>query len=78
MMFAALFNAVCLHNAFYFLPLTLANAICLGALSLGHRHIACLSRMRFCITYCAYNQSILLISFSQRFLNERAMCSLKK
>ena len=31
-LFAALFNAVCLHDG-YFLPLTLANAFCFHALN---------------------------------------------
>ena len=31
-LFAALFNSVCLYNA-YFLPLTFANAFCFHALS---------------------------------------------
>ena len=34
MLFAALTNAVCLHNASFFLPLISANALYLHALSL--------------------------------------------
>ena len=33
MLFAALSNAVCLHNAFFFSPLISANALCFHALS---------------------------------------------
>ena len=32
----AVFNAVCLYNAYLFLSLTYANAICFHALSLGY------------------------------------------
>ena len=33
MLFAALFNAVCLYNTCFFLPLIFANAFCFHALS---------------------------------------------
>ena len=40
MLFAALSNAVCLHNAFF--PLIFANALCFHALSWFVEYIVCL------------------------------------
>ena len=73
--FAALFNAACLHNA-YFLPLTFSNAfffmLCLGLLP--HNFLFFL----FCIMHNAFNLLVFLILCSHLFLSERAMCSQEK
>ena len=83
MLFAALFNAVCLYNAFIiFLLLIFANVIvnvnvvimlCLGLLT----HSSFISGMIFHHAQCFYCWFFLILC-SHHFLYERAMCSLEK
>ena len=65
MLFAALFNAVCLYNA-YFLPLTFANAFCFHALS-WFGDTLCLFQILFCIMLSAFNQLDFLMLCSHGF-----------
>ena len=70
-LFAALFNAVCLHNTLFF-------AIdFFKCFVLGYRHIVCLFQILFWIMHSAFNLLVFLILCSHRFFNERAMCSLE-
>ena len=76
MLLAALFNAVCLHNA-YFLHLTFANTISFHALSWVIDKV-CLFQILPCIMHSAFSQLSFLILCSHHFLYERAMCSREK
>ena len=76
MLIADLFNAVWLYDA-YFLPLTIANAFCIHALSCVIDTVRLL-QVLFCATNSAFNQFVFLISCSHRFLNELAMGALAK
>ena len=68
MMFAALFNAVCLYNAYLSLPLTFQNVFCFHVLSWGLCKIDCLLKNFFCIMYSAFNQLVILISYPHLFV----------
>ena len=59
MLFATLFNAVCLYYA-YFLPVTFANAFCFHSLSWVIDTV-CLFQILFCIMHSAFNLLALLI-----------------
>ena len=71
LLFTSLMLFVCIMPI-YLLLLTFANALCLHALSLGHRHIVCLFIIIICLLL------VFLILCSHRFLNKKAMCSLEK
>ena len=81
MLFAALSNAVCLHNAFFiFLPLIFANAFCLHGMS-WFIETVCLFHALICIMHIAFSLLVFPNSMFTPFfvfLNERAMCSLEK
>ena len=74
MLFAALSNAVCLHNAFFWL-LIFVFMLCLGLL----RHSLLTSSM-ICIMHCAFNLLVFPNSMFNRFLYfyEMAICSPEK
>ena len=73
MLFAALFNAVCLYNS-YFLPLIFANVyvfmLCVGLLT----HSLFVSNI-ICIMLSSFNLSVVLILCSHRFL-VKGLCAL--
>ena len=73
MLFAALFNAVCLYNA-YFLPLIFDNAFCLHSLSWVIDTV-CLFQILFRIRHSSLNRLVFLISCKHRFLMEE-LCAL--
>ena len=73
MLFAALFTAVCLHNA-YFLPMTFANAFCFNALSWVIDTV-CLLRILVCIMHSAFSLLDSLILCSHR-LFMKGLCAL--
>ena len=78
MLFAALFNAICLYNAFI-MPLTFSNAFCFHSLSWVNDTLFNYFKYYFRIMHIAFNLLVFLILCShQFFLNERAMCSLDK
>ena len=64
MLFAALLNTVCLHNAF--LPLTFSKAFCFHALSWFSDTI-CLFKILFCTMHSAFNLLVFLILCSHLF-----------
>ena len=68
MLFAALFNAVCLHNA-YFLPSTFANALSWVI------DTVCSFQILSCIMHSDFNLLFILILCSHRFL-ARWQCAL--
>ena len=76
MLLTALFNAVCLYNA-YFLLLIFANAFSFHALS-WVIDIVCLFQILSYIMHSAFNLLVFLILCSHRFFNEKGMCSLEK
>ena len=75
MLFDALYNAVCLHNAFLsfylFLQMLFVFMLCLGLLT----HSLFISSMILQHAQCCW---FLLILCSHHFLYEGAMCSLEK
>ena len=64
MLFAALSNAACLHNAFF--SLTFANDFCFHTLSWGI-DTAFLFKILFCIMHSAFNPLAYLIFFNTVF-----------
>ena len=74
-MSAALFNAVCLCNAFF--AIDFFKRFFSYALSWVIDTV-CLFQILFCIMHSAFNVLVFLILCSHRFFYERAMCSLEK
>ena len=80
MLFAALSNAVCLHNA-SFLPMISAIAFYFHVLSWLFGHIVCLFHVLICIMHCAFNLLVFPNSMFTPlllFFIEWAMCSPEK
>ena len=82
MLFAALFNAVCLRNAFFLLllPLIFANALCFHTLSWFIDTVRLIHVLIF-IMHSAFNlvyPNFMFTPFSVFFFNERAICTLEK
>ena len=76
MLFAALSNAVCLHNAFF--PLIFANAFCFHALSWFIDTMFVYFKYYFPSCTVLLKCWFYLILCSHCFFSERAMCSLAK
>ena len=67
MLFTALSNAVCLHNAFCFIAIDFCQCFSFSCLVLGYWHIVCLFQMLFCIMHSAFNLLVFIILCSLRF-----------
>ena len=64
MLFAALFNAVCLHNA-YFFAIDFANSFLLLTNTLSWiTDTVCIFQILFCIIHSAFNLLVFLINQS--------------
>ena len=74
MLFTALFNAVCLYNA-YFLQLTFAKPFCFHALSLVIDTV-CLFKILVCIMHSTFNLLVFLILYSCHFFIMKGLCAL--
>ena len=67
MMFAALSNAVCLHND-YFFAVDFCKCFLLSFVVLGYWHVVCLFQILFCIMHRVFNLLVFIILFSYHFI----------
>ena len=84
MLFAALSNSVCLHNA-SFVSIHLCKCFLFSYFVLVYCHIVCLFHVLSCTMHSAFNLLVFpysmltsLLFFLFYFLNERAMCPPEK
>ena len=68
MLHTALFNSVCLCNAYLFILIDIAH-ISFSFLHLGYWHVVCIFEILFCTIYIAFNQLTFLILSSSEKLN---------